>query len=126
MSDQVVLNSWKEISQYMGRSVRTLQRWERYGLPVHRPSGRDKSSVYALPHELKQWLEKGKPKEPVDKEYEDRLHAIMDRAHNVADSMEQLRKNTHTLQERLQRSMELRDLYRSRRGNNGHWQKLSA
>ena len=35
-----VLNSWKEIASYLGRSVRTVQRWEReFGLPVHRPAG---------------------------------------------------------------------------------------
>lgn len=126
MAEQVVLNSWKEISQYMGRSVRTLQRWERYGLPVHRPSGHDKSSVYALPHELQRWLEKGKPKEPVDTEYHDRLHAIVEHARDVTNSMELLRKNTLILQQRLQRSMELRDRYRTSRGGNGHGQKLSA
>ena len=32
------LNTWKEIATYMGRGVRTVQRWEReLGLPVRRP-----------------------------------------------------------------------------------------
>ena len=31
------LDSWKEIAAYLGRGVRTVQRWEREeGLPVHR------------------------------------------------------------------------------------------
>jgi len=31
------LESWKEIAAYLGRDVRTAQRWERLGgLPVHR------------------------------------------------------------------------------------------
>jgi hypothetical protein len=31
------LDSWKEIAAYLGRSIRTVQRWEREeGLPVHR------------------------------------------------------------------------------------------
>ena len=35
------LNGWSEISQYLGRSKRTLMRWEKNGLPVMRdPSGR--------------------------------------------------------------------------------------
>jgi hypothetical protein len=31
------LDSWKEIAAYLGRAIRTVQRWEREeGLPVHR------------------------------------------------------------------------------------------
>lgn len=53
----VVLNSWKEIAGYVGRGVRTVQRWEHdLGLPVHRPMGKDRSAVLAFPAELEQWL----------------------------------------------------------------------
>jgi hypothetical protein len=32
------LGNWREISKYLGRGIRTLQRWERmYGFPIHRP-----------------------------------------------------------------------------------------
>lgn len=56
----VILNSWKEISSYIGRGVRTAQRWEElYGLPVHRPAGHDRSAVYALADELDVWLRSG-------------------------------------------------------------------
>src|SRR3954465_15149863 len=49
--------SWKEIAQYMRRGVRTVQRWEAmYGLPVHRPAGRERSAVFALEHELDKWM----------------------------------------------------------------------
>ena len=35
-----VFSSWKEIAQYLGKGVRTIQRWEHtLGLPVHRPAG---------------------------------------------------------------------------------------
>ncbi len=35
--DPDLLNSWKEIAAYMGRGVRTVQRWERdLALPVRR------------------------------------------------------------------------------------------
>ena len=34
-----VLSSWKEIASYVGRSIRTVQRWEReHSLPVYRPT----------------------------------------------------------------------------------------
>ena len=52
-----ILNSWKEIANYLGRGVRTVQRWERdLGLPVHRPKGKDRSAVLAFPQELDNWL----------------------------------------------------------------------
>jgi hypothetical protein len=51
------LTSWKEIAAYLGKGVRTVQRWEiDFGLPVRRPSGREKGIVYALPQELDHWL----------------------------------------------------------------------
>ena len=53
---QVVLGSWKEIANYLGKGVRTVQRWERCsGLPVHRPSGSSKGVVLAFPAELDKW-----------------------------------------------------------------------
>ena len=52
-----VLNSWKEIASYLGRGVRTVQRWERdFGLPVHRPGGKKRAATLALPSELDEWL----------------------------------------------------------------------
>ncbi len=52
-----VLTGWKEIANYLGRGVRTLQRYEsQYGLPIRRPGGKDHSSVMAFPDELDRWL----------------------------------------------------------------------
>jgi hypothetical protein len=34
-----LLSSWKDIAKYTGKGVRTVQRWEREGLPVRRPVG---------------------------------------------------------------------------------------
>ncbi len=56
MAEQA-LNSWKEIAQFLGRGVRTVQRWEHeLGLPVRRPRGYSKSPVIAFPCELQAWL----------------------------------------------------------------------
>ena len=45
--DPDLLNSWKEIAAYMGRGVRTLQRWERdLALPVRR-LGKERTIVGA-------------------------------------------------------------------------------
>ena len=52
-----VLNSWKEIACYLGRGVRTVQRWEiELGLPVHRPRGKSRSAVLAFKPDLDRWL----------------------------------------------------------------------
>ena len=52
-----VLTSWKEIARYMGKGVRTVQRWEQdFGLPVRRPTGSDKKAVLARPSDLDTWV----------------------------------------------------------------------
>ena len=52
-----LLTSWKEIASYLGKGVRTVQRWEQqYGLPVKRPNEKSKGIVHATRHELDQWL----------------------------------------------------------------------
>jgi Tol biopolymer transport system component len=50
------LDSWKEIAAYLGRGVRTVQRWETTeGLPVHR-LGQDRTGpVFAYRQELDAW-----------------------------------------------------------------------
>jgi hypothetical protein len=51
------LSTWKEIAQYFGRGVRTVQRWEEcLGMPVRRPHGRSRSAVMAIASELDQWM----------------------------------------------------------------------
>jgi len=50
------LDGWKEIAVYVGRSVRTVQRWERErGLPVHRFGTGKGGTVFAYPEELDAW-----------------------------------------------------------------------
>lgn len=52
-----VLTSWKEIARYLGKGVRTVQRWEQdFGLPVRRPHGSDKKAVLARPRDLDAWI----------------------------------------------------------------------
>jgi len=56
------LVSWKEIAAHLGREVRTVQRWETTeGLPVHRHEHQKKSTVYAYPSELDDWVRKRQP-----------------------------------------------------------------
>ena len=52
-----MLNSWKEIANYTGRGVRTVQRWEaKFGFPVHRLYHSPRSPVVAFAAELDAWL----------------------------------------------------------------------
>ena len=52
-----VLTSWKDIARYMGKGVRTVQRWEMdFGLPVRRPQGSNKKAVLARPRDLDAWV----------------------------------------------------------------------
>jgi hypothetical protein len=55
-SAEKLLDSWKEIAKYLGREVRTVQRWEkREQLPIRRHRHQRMASVYALPSELDAW-----------------------------------------------------------------------
>lgn len=52
-----VLNSWKEIAGYLGRGVRTVQRWQKSEeLPVHRIGSGRRAPVFAFPAEIDLWL----------------------------------------------------------------------
>ena len=60
------LESWKEIAAYLGRDVRTAQRWERNDqLPVRRLQHAKLASVYAYSDELDEWRLGREPGEPV-------------------------------------------------------------
>ena len=56
--DSTVLSSWKDIARYLGKGVRTVQRWERHlGLPVRRPNGAlQKSAVVLYRGDVDAWL----------------------------------------------------------------------
>ena len=51
-----ILSGWKDIANYMGKGVRTVQRYEReLGLPVRRPAGKPRGSVLSTMRELDAW-----------------------------------------------------------------------
>jgi len=52
-----VLSGWKDIANYLGKAVRTVQRYEyELGLPVHRPAGKLRGSVIAAKSDLDAWV----------------------------------------------------------------------
>ena len=52
----MILTGWKEISNHLRYGVRTLQRWERKGLPVRRINQSPRSPVVADSDELEAWI----------------------------------------------------------------------
>ena len=51
-----VITGWKDIATYLGRGVRTVQRYDRaFCLPVRRNSGKSAGSVLATKTELDTW-----------------------------------------------------------------------
>lgn len=54
--DNIRLDSWKEIGQFLRKSTRTVQRWEKTeGLPVHRLAHNERASVFAYSSEVEAW-----------------------------------------------------------------------
>jgi TolB-like protein len=53
-----ILSSWKDISNYLDRSIRTCHKWEKnFGLPVYRIDDKSpRSKVFAFKSEIDQWL----------------------------------------------------------------------
>ncbi len=56
------LDGWKAIAGYLGRDIRTVQRWElSERLPIHRLEHKQRASAYAFSAELDEWLAKRAP-----------------------------------------------------------------
>ena len=56
-----LLTSWKEIANFLGKGVRTVQRWEAtLGLPVIRPADNRSGIVMARPDDLEAWVASGR------------------------------------------------------------------
>ena len=51
------LTSWKDIARYVGKGVRTVQRWEQsWNFPVRRPAHRARGTVLAFTDEIDSWM----------------------------------------------------------------------
>lgn len=60
----MILTGWKQISKHLGYGIRTVQRWERKGLPVKRVTGGPRSPVVANSEDLDGWMLRGKTLPP--------------------------------------------------------------
>lgn len=56
------LDGWKAIAGYLGRDIRTVQRWElNEHLPIHRLEHKQRATAYAFTAELDEWLARRAP-----------------------------------------------------------------
>ncbi len=107
---QAVLGSWKEIANYLGKGVRTVQRWERYsGLPVHRPSGSSKGVVLAFPSELDKWARRQERTANATEQVPNSLHIERNLAlsNELMAQTRMLRNSTRELMKSCNQFMEL-------------------
>ena len=106
------LGSWKEIAQFLGKGVRTVQRWEReMRLPVHRPRGKARGVVIAFPDELQRWATNrllamdSESLQAQSKKLSEELARLRDQSEHLFAASDHLRQE---LQRILKRAKELR------------------
>jgi hypothetical protein len=102
------LTSWKEIAAYLGKGVRTVQRWEQeLGLPVRRPIPLNRGMVVATPQDLDLWLRQRWAKRPNARSGEN--HGDYKMSPEVQASQALLRANRDIVQELLQNVKRLQE-----------------
>jgi excisionase family DNA binding protein len=103
LKEPAVLTSWKEVAAYLGKGVRTVQRWEKHdGLPVRRIAGTSK--ILVKREDLEQCLtsqpqQSGgpQPQGPISPE----LRANIEQAKKLRDANAELRGKIHSAVEQL-------------------------
>jgi hypothetical protein len=105
-----VLTCWKDIAQYLGKGVRTVQRWEReLALPVRRPNNcASKGPVTACTADLDNWLtthwSERSPATSYRKALPVPVHTSQENP--LVATARQLRNQNHLLVEELLKSIE--------------------
>jgi phage terminase Nu1 subunit (DNA packaging protein) len=61
----MVVTGWKDIANYLRCGIRTVQRWEEGGMPIHRPLPGKRSHVVAYTEELDWWVRDHQPRHAV-------------------------------------------------------------
>jgi len=105
------LSGWKEIANYLGKGVRTVQRYERQlGLPVRRPAGKPWGSVVATKAELDGWVSASPIREVFRLSrvnVEDDYTASADKIQQGLKKMMQLRDQMLVLREEVRNSVQM-------------------
>jgi hypothetical protein len=111
----MILNGWKEIANHLGRGVRTVQRWEKLGLPVRRPNSRLRSAVICTSEELDVWVSKcqtGRPPEQIamhsDAGYQQKILQLATNAAILKNNASRLVEQVIAIQARAEARKKLR------------------
>ncbi|MBS1814720.1 MAG: hypothetical protein JSS87_07580 [Acidobacteria bacterium] len=115
-----MLSSWKEIAQFFGKGVRTVQRWEKtLDLPIHRPPGAPSNVVLAKESDLEEWMNRGvvgahmRADQAVENAFDSIEKAIRELPHDAAQREERLAMMRQRMEE-LRHALE-----QAERGSNG-------
>jgi hypothetical protein len=96
-----VLSCWKDIAAYMGKGVRTVQRYEReLKLPVRRPAGKTRGTVLAFKAEIDAWIKA----RPVRESFRRSIHGIENGA--ILGALSQETMQTRLVREEMRRLRE--------------------
>lgn len=114
MEEPRFLSGWKEIANYLGKGVRTVQRYERQmGLPARRPAGRPRAAVIATKAEIDAWVAAS----PIRHEFRlarqefassrSSLSSGLKKMHRLAAEMQGLRNELRTCVQALHQSIQM-------------------
>jgi hypothetical protein len=123
-ANPAILNSWKEIAMYLGRSVRTVQRWcSELQLPIHKVRATPRSPVFAYKLELDGWMRQCAQRDGKDSRYVSRDGTKSSAGEKAKNSMDKMSLLVSQQQDQLQRLAEqvsrLAQSQRSRRSKAG-------
>lgn len=98
----MILSGWKSIANYLDSGIRTVQRWEQHGLPVHRPIAGRRSHVVAHSEQIDRWVE-GRTKETggADSELLNNLAKARKLVHEIKSAREELQLKVAVLKKEL-------------------------
>ncbi len=96
-----VLNSWQEIAAYVGKGLRTVQRWEReIDFPVHR-TGKEGRNVIGYTDEINKWMQRSQPVVTATTVVQDKLARGREEMVRLRVEVERARAQTLILYSRL-------------------------
>ena len=104
------LSSWKEIANYMGKGVRTVQRYEaEFALPVRRPAGKSRAAVVATRAEIDAWVDSSPFRPPQERSVGDisANDPELNEIHEGIREMHELRRQMHALRAETNSSLNL-------------------
>ncbi len=97
----MVMSGWKEIAGYLRCGVRTVQRWESQGLPVHRPLPGKRSHVVAYSEELDWWVRDHEPRQAPPENVLVSIARATDLREQARAARAELRQRMNTLRQEM-------------------------